>query len=225
MSLPSWLEPLYAAQEMRDTDRWAIEDRGIPGMELMERAGAAVAREVDALRPDGPVAVVCGKGNNGGDGFVIGRLLREAGREVRVLLAGDADGIKGDAAEALRRLGADPGPFVPESLSSAAVAVDALLGTGTTGAPRGAIGEAVEALVRTEAPVVAVDVPSGVDASTGEVEGDAVRADLTVTFHGPKAGLGVNPGKAPPGEGGGAGIGLPPGAGREHDAGLLTDAG
>src|SRR4051794_13433678 len=224
MSVPSWLEPLYAAQEMRDTDRWAIEDRGIPGMELMERAGAAVAREVAALAPDGPVAVVCGKGNNGGDGFVIGRLLREAGRDVRVLLAGDADGIKGDAAEALRRLGADPEPFVPESLQSAAVAVDALLGTGTTGAPRGAIGEAVEALARTQAPVVAVDVASGVDASTGEVEGAAVRADLTVTFHGHKAGLWINPGKAYAGEVRVADIGIPPGAGVEHDVGLISDA-
>src|SRR3954467_3648006 len=113
---PPWLTPLPVAEEMRDTDRWAIEDRGIPGMELMERAGAAVAREIAALRPDGPVAVVCGKGNNGGDGFVIGRLLREAGREVRVLLAGDVDGIKGDAAEALRRLGAAPHPFRPGAL-------------------------------------------------------------------------------------------------------------
>src|SRR3954451_3505374 len=151
MSLPSWLEPLYAAQEMRDTDRWAIEKRGIPGMELMERAGAAVAREVAALRPDGPEVVVCGKGNNGGDGFIVARLPREAGREVRVLLAGDAEGIRVDAAEALRRLGASPDPFVPEALEHAAVAVDALLGTGTTGAPRGAIGEAVEALAATGA--------------------------------------------------------------------------
>src|SRR5881394_1657464 len=130
------MAPLPVAEEMRETDRWAIEERGIPGMELMERAGKAVAREVAALRPDGPVAVVCGKGNNGGDGFVIARLLREAGREARVLLA-----------------------------------VDALLGTGTTGAPRGAIGEAVEALARAQGPVVAVDIPSGVDGSTGEVAG------------------------------------------------------
>src|SRR3954464_11608783 len=109
---PPWLTPLPVAEEMRATDRWAIEDRGIPGMELMERAGAAVAQEIAQLRPDGPVAVVCGKGNNGGDGFVIARLLREQGREVRTLLAGDAEGIKGDAAVALRRLGAQPDPFV-----------------------------------------------------------------------------------------------------------------
>src|SRR3954453_5900493 len=148
------MAPLPVAEEMRDTDRWAIEERGIPGMELMERAGKAVAREVVALRPDGPVAVVCGKGNNGGDGFVIARALRDSGRAVRVLLAGDAEGIKGDAAEALRRLGDQPEAFVPEALEHAAVAVDALLGTGSTGAPRGAIGEAVEALGRTSAPVV-----------------------------------------------------------------------
>src|SRR5206468_4146865 len=82
----TWLEPLPVAQEMRDADRWAIEERRIPGPELMERAGAALAREVAALAPDGPIAVVCGKGNNGGDGFVAARALREQGREVRTLL-------------------------------------------------------------------------------------------------------------------------------------------
>ena len=208
---------------MRDTDRWAIEERGIGGMELMERAGAAVAREVAALRPDGPVAIVCGKGNNGGDGFVVARLLREAGREVRVLLAGDAEGVRGDAAEALRRLGSAPDPFVPEALESAVVAVDALLGTGTTGAPRGAIGEAVEALSRAEAAVVAIDVPSGVDASTGAVAGPAVHAVVTVTFHAAKPGLWITPGKEHAGEVRVADIGIPPGAPAEAQIGLIGD--
>jgi len=223
MALPDWLEPLPVAEEMRETDRWAIEERGIPGMELMERAGAAVAREVAALRPDGPVAIVCGKGNNGGDGFIVARLLREAGREVRVLLAGDAEGIRGDAAEALRRLGSAPDPFVPEALESAVVAVDALLGTGTTGAPRGAIGEAVEALSHAEAAVVAIDVPSGVDASTGEVAGAAVRADVTVTFHAAKPGLWITPGKEHAGEVRVADIGIPSGAPAEAQIGLIGD--
>src|SRR3954447_15258281 len=115
MTLPPWMAPLPVAEEMREIDRWAIEERGIPGMELMERAGKAVAREVVALRPDGPVAVVCGKGNNGGDGVGLAPLLRDAGRAVRVLLAGDAEGIKGDAAEALRRLGAAAEPLEPEA--------------------------------------------------------------------------------------------------------------
>src|SRR5439155_9214795 len=223
MTLPGWMEPLYAAQEMRDIDRWAIEERGVPGMELMERAGAAVAREGAARRPGGPVAIVCGKGNNGGDGFVAGRRLRRAGRDVRVLLAGDAEGIRGDAAEALRRLGGPPDPFVPEALEHAAVAVDALLGTGSTGAPRGAVAEAIEALGRAGAPVVAVDVPSGVDASTGEVAEPAVRADLTVTFHAAKPGLWIAPGKEHAGEVRVADIGIPPGAPVEPAIGLIRD--
>src|SRR4051812_4082238 len=162
------MAPLPVAEEMRETDRWAIEERGIPGMELMERAGKAVAREVVALRPDGPVVVVCGKGNNGGDGFVIARLLREAGRAVRVVLAGEPDGIEGDAAEALRRLGEQPEPFSAHALEGAAVAVDALLGTGSSGAPRGVVAEAIEALHRAGGPGVARGVPRGGDAPPGE---------------------------------------------------------
>jgi NAD(P)H-hydrate epimerase len=212
MTLPRWLEPLPVAEEMRAIDRWAIEVRGVPGMELMEHAGAAVAREVAALRPDGPIAIVCGKGNNGGDGFVAGRLLRESGREVRVLLAGDADGLRGDAGEALRRLGEPPEPFAPAALDGAAVAVDALLGTGSSGAPRGVVAEAIEALGRAGGPIVAVDVPSGVDASTGEVAEPAVRADLTVTFHAAKPGLWITPGKEHAGEVRVADIGIPDGA-------------
>ena len=211
-ALPAWLEPLPVAEEMRDVDAWAIEQQGIPGMDLMEQAGAAVAREVAALHPDGPVAVVCGKGNNGGDGFVIARLLRDGGREVRTLLAGDAEGIKGDAAEALRRLGETPAPFARDALDGAAVIVDALLGTGSSGAPRGVIGEAIEAILAAGAAVVAVDVPSGVDASTGEVGEPAVRADLTVTFHAAKPGLWISPGKDHTGEVRVVDIGIPDGA-------------
>jgi NAD(P)H-hydrate epimerase len=218
-----WLDALPVAEEMREIDRWAIEEQGIPGMELMERAGAAVAREVAALRPDGPVVVVAGKGNNGGDGFIVARLLREAGRDVRVLLAGDADGIKGDAAEALRRLGQTPAPFDAGALAGAAVAVDALLGTGSTGAPRGVVAEAIEALGDTGVPVVAVDVPSGVDASTGEVAGPAVAADLTVTFHDAKPGLWITPGKDRAGEVRVADIGIPGGAPVEPRIGLIRD--
>ena len=80
-ALPAWLTPLPDAEGMRAIDRWAIEQRGVPSLDLMERAGAGVARAVERLAPDGAVTVVCGKGNNGGDGLVAARLLREAGRE------------------------------------------------------------------------------------------------------------------------------------------------
>ena len=83
--LPSWLEPLLDAETMRDTDRWAIAERGVPGLELMENAGAAVTRAAERIAPDGPVTILCGKGNNGGDGLVVARMLRESGREVNVI--------------------------------------------------------------------------------------------------------------------------------------------
>ncbi len=84
-ALPGWLTPLPDAATMRAVDRWAIDERGVPSLDLMERAGAAVARTVERIAPDGPVAVVCGKGNNGGDGLVAARLLRDAGRQVDVV--------------------------------------------------------------------------------------------------------------------------------------------
>ena len=108
MSLPGWLEPLYEAEEMRAADAWAIEEQGMPGLDLMERAGVGLARvTAEAARP-GPVRVVCGKGNNGGDGLVVARLLREEGREVDVLAVGDLSETKGDARANLDRLPGRP---------------------------------------------------------------------------------------------------------------------
>ncbi|MDQ3409591.1 MAG: NAD(P)H-hydrate epimerase, partial [Actinomycetota bacterium] len=238
-ALPPWLDPLPDAQAMRATDAWAIEHHGIPSLELMERAGAGLARVVGEVAPDGPVAVVCGKGNNGGDGLVAGRLLREAGREVRILLLPAPGELRGDAAENLRRLGIDPAGDLPESgldaapavepfaagrLDGAAVMVDAILGTGTSGAPHGAAAQAIEAVNATGAPVVAADGPSGADASTGEVEGVAVRALATATFAAVKPGLYVAPAKALAGRVEVIDIGIPAGAPVETATGLITPA-
>ena len=225
MTLPDWLEPLYEAAEMRAADQWAIEEQGVPGLDLMERAGVGLARvTADAARP-GPIRVLCGKGNNGGDGLVVARLLRAEGREVDVLAVGDLSESKGDARENLDRLPGDrPRPFEPDELEGSGAIVDAMLGTGFEGEPREPVASAIAALNDADAPVVACDVPSGVNASTGQVEADAVLADVTATFHGPKVGLFVDPGKEHAGEVEVIEIGIPRGAPLPESAGLIADS-
>ncbi len=230
---------------MRDVDRWAIEERGVAGLDLMERAGAGVARAVERLAPDGPVTVVCGKGNNGGDGLVVARLLRDSGRHVTVVCVAPPGELSGDARANLERLSGDrpvrlsgavwqedtEATREPASAASAAVAdpfgpdalvVDAVLGTGFQGEPHGAVAEAIDAVNGAGAPVVSVDVPSGVDASTGVVSGAAVRASVTVTFHAAKPGLWIHPGKAHAGEVQTIDIGIPRGAPAAVSVGLIA---
>jgi NAD(P)H-hydrate epimerase len=225
MSAPHWWRPLPDAELMRATDAWAIESCGIAGLELMERAGEGLAAAVAARAPAGRVAIVCGKGNNGGDGLVAARLLRETGREVDVLLAGAAgDDLRGDAAEQLRRLPGDaPAGFEPARLDDAALIVDAVLGTGFAGAPREPVAGVIAAMDAAGVPVVAADVPSGVDASTGEVAGAAVHAVETVTFHRAKPGLWIHPGKGHADKVTVIAIGIPDGAPGEARAGLIGD--
>ena len=181
MSLPRWLDPLLDAEQMRETDSWAIETRGIPSLDLMERAGEGLADVVTRHAPAGRVAVVCGKGNNGGDGLVAARLLRQAGRQVDVLLVWPGEWLQGDAKEMLERLARrrSPQEFDAAHLKGANVIVDAVLGTGFEGAPRKPVDKVIAAINAAKARVVAADVPSGVNASNGEVEGDAVLAMAT----------------------------------------------
>jgi ADP-dependent NAD(P)H-hydrate dehydratase / NAD(P)H-hydrate epimerase len=213
-ALPDWCLPLPDAEAMRAIDRWAIARRGVPSLELMERAGAGVALAVEELVPDGPATVVCGKGSNGGDGLVAARLLRHAGRPVTVVTVSPPTELQGDARTNLERLPGDPPVALDPSsaLAGSVAVVDALLGTGFAGAPRGAVAEAIDAVNQSGAPVVSVDVPSGVDASTGVVTDRAVQADVTVTFHAAKPGLWVHPGKARAGEVRTIDIGIPRGA-------------
>ncbi|MDP1847331.1 MAG: NAD(P)H-hydrate dehydratase [Solirubrobacteraceae bacterium] len=220
--LPDWLEPLYGAEQMRAIDRWAIEQRGIPSLDLMERAGAGLTVHTDRLFPRGPIVIVCGKGNNGGDGLVAGRLLRGFGRKVRVLLLAAPDEYTGDAAANLRRLDGAHEPFEPDALADAAVVIDAILGTGFAGEPRGTAAAAIEALAGFGGPIVAADIASGVDASTGEAARAAVAATATVTFAAAKPGHWIAPGKQACGERIVVDIGIPPGAPVPPDAGLLT---
>jgi hydroxyethylthiazole kinase-like uncharacterized protein yjeF len=244
--LAPWLVPLPDAETMRAIDRWAIEEQGVASLDLMERAGAGVARALERLAPDGPVSVVCGKGNNGGDGLVAARLLRDAGRPVTVVCVVQPSELTGDARASLERLpGESPvrlsgepwtgqaedtdAPVSPaaELFDARATIVDALLGTGFQGdrseiGQRGAVGEAIEAINAGGAQVVSVDVPSGVDASTGVVRGAAVRASLTVTFHAAKPGLWISPGKAHAGEVQVIDIGIPRGAPGDASVGLIA---
>jgi hydroxyethylthiazole kinase-like uncharacterized protein yjeF len=224
-ALPDWLEPLPGADEQRAIDRWAIEELGTPGIELMERAGRGLAELVAALVQSGRIVVVCGKGNNGGDGLVAARLLREWDREVEVLLLGDGDELQGDAATNFRRLpGSDAKPFDRTALSGAVAIVDAILGTGFAGEPREPARGAIAAINAVpDAVVVACDVPSGVDASTGEIAGAAVRARATATFHAAKPGLWIAPGKDHAGEVRVIDIGIPPGGPAQPQIGLIGD--
>jgi len=225
-SLPGWLEPLTNAQEQRAIDEWAIESVGVPSLELMERAGAGLAALVEERAPRGRVVVLCGKGNNGGDGLVAARLLREQDRDVDVLALGLLEELDGDPCANLERLpGAPPRPFRADALAGAGAVLDAMLGTGFAGEPRepvtGAIA-AVNALAEREgAVVISADVPSGVDASSGEVKGEAVRAAATATFHAAKPGLWIAPGKGHAGTVRVIDIGIPPGAPAAPRAGLI----
>ena len=191
--MADFLAPLYTAAEMR-----AAEERypGYPETtgELMERAGAAVAREAMAHFPDARrIAVVCGDGSNGGDGRIAARGLREAGR---------------DAVET-------------HAVEEAELIVDALFGTGFRGEPRPEAAALIERMNAAGAPVVSVDLPSGIDASTGEVAGAVVDAALTVTFHGPKVGHALAPGRFHAGEVVCVDIGLEP---AETEHALVTES-
>ncbi len=217
-----WLSPLYDADGMRAVDRWAIEEIGTPSLDLMESAGRAVAEAVGELAPEGPVRVVCGKGNNGGDGLVAARYLAEAGFEVEALLLWSAEELSGDAAANLERFAAEhvKGELAPRLAGSGAV-VDAIFGTGFSGEVQGLALAAIDAIGACGVPVVACDVASGVDASSGEVVGAAVEADLTVSFHAAKVGHLVAPGKWHSGELRVAPIGIPAGAPAEPAAGVI----
>jgi NAD(P)H-hydrate epimerase len=194
------MQPVFTAAEMRAVDARAIEALGIPGATLMDRAGTGaaelIARRFAPIRGR-RVAIVCGKGNNGGDGFVVARRLRARGARVDVLLVARRDEVAGDAAGALGRWrgpvreipsGLDPGALARE-LARADLVVDALLGTGLAGAARGNSALAIEAINAAGRPVVALDLPSGLGSDAGGLIGPAVQAQVTATFAGYKRSL------------------------------------
>ena len=207
------MRPL-SRHEVRAIDRRAIEEFGMAGVVLMENAGRNAAAVIDSLWPGLPVRIACGKGNNAGDGFVIARHLELLGHDVRLLLAASPKELAGDAAVNFRvaeRAGmpiADlsaagsidwqaalkDGSAGGDEASNDLVLVDALLGTGAQGPPRGPVATAIAAInaaraARPRSRVVAIDLPSGLDCDTGTAAGECVQADTTVTFVAPKLGF------------------------------------
>lgn len=204
-------EPLTRAA-VRELDRIAIHEYGLPGVVLMENAGAGAARIALALLESCAgrrVAIATGPGNNGGDGWVVARYLANAGACVRVATCVEVEDLRGDAlvhARVAARMGVEharpaDGDAWARLAGDADLVVDALLGTGASGAPRGAVGAAVAALAalgatnsaarRAPIPILALDLPSGFDADTGTRAGACVRASVTATFAAPKVGFGA----------------------------------
>ncbi len=183
---------LYRAEQVRALDRCTIEQYGIPGAQLMERAGVAAYRLLRERWPNaGDITVLCGVGNNGGDGFVLARLAHEDGLKVRVLQLGDAGHIGGDAlgmAERYTGGGGECRPF-EELPRRTDVIVDAILGTGLERDLSGGWAAAVVAANRHRAPILAIDIPSGLHSDSGRILGTAVRAQASISFIGLKQGM------------------------------------
>lgn len=224
-----------SAEEMTGADRKA-QALGVPGIRLMEHAGAAVAAAACALATatgrwgHGPILILCGPGNNGGDGLVAARHLARHGAAVAVVLvASESRPATPDAVRNWDRLASTPAVerihaavardvvVVGQGVEKAALVVDALLGTGVRGALREPVRTAVELAVRARAvgvPILAVDTPTACDLTSGELSDPVVRADVTVTFHRPKLGLRTRRGAAVAGRVLVAPIGIPAGADR-----------
>jgi hydroxyethylthiazole kinase-like uncharacterized protein yjeF len=212
---------VVTADTMQEIDKKAIKEWGIPGLHLMESAGRSCVEEIIAeFGLKGRSVIMAGKGNNGGDGYVIARLLSQKGWNVKVIILADREQITGDAAVNLEKL---PGSVINycthegqlsalhmEEISQADVIVDALLGTGLCSNVSGIYLEAVDLMNASGRPVVSVDIPSGIDGTTGLVLGDAVRAYITVTFAFAKLGHVLYPGAEHTGRLVVADIGIPP---------------
>jgi NAD(P)H-hydrate epimerase len=192
--MPAMEDVLLTSEQMRRVDQAAIAS-GVPGMGLMEAAGEAVARRVAGRWSRRPVLVLCGPGNNGGDGFVAARHLAEAGWPVRVGLLGDPARLAGDAAEHARRWGGAVSAAESSLLEGAGVVIDALFGSGLSRPLEGLAGDLVRALGASGIPVCAVDVPSGLSSDTGQVLGAVAAATETVTFFRKKPGHLLAPGR------------------------------
>ncbi|MBN1894059.1 NAD(P)H-hydrate dehydratase [bacterium] len=213
------MRKLLTAEQMRETDRFAIQKLGIPGIVLMENAGRAVADQAERMLENcrgGKVLILCGKGNNGGDGFVAGRHLANRGFEVLFLLAGDRKEIRGDARTNLEITESMGLPVVRTTgkksllkISRPALIIDALLGTGFSGKVRSAALDAIRWINGSGVPVLSVDVPSGLNCDDGTFNPECVQADATVTLAEIKRGCILPPGREKCGSLTVADIGMP----------------
>jgi hydroxyethylthiazole kinase-like uncharacterized protein yjeF len=190
---------LLTPAQMGDADRLTIAG-GLPGVELMENAGRKVADAVSRRWRPQPIAVLCGPGNNGGDGFVAARVLAERGWPVRLALLGSIPALRGDAARAAARWTGAAEPLTPAALDGAGLAVDGIFGAGLARPVEGVVRAVIEAIGERRLPVVAIDIPSGIDGASGEVRGIAPRAAVTVTFFRKKPGHLLLPGRGYCGE-------------------------
>jgi NAD(P)H-hydrate epimerase len=199
---------LLTPQEMDSADHKAIA-RGISGVDLMDAAGRAVAEAVMARWTKRPVTVLCGPGNNGGDGFVAARYLMKAGWPVCLTLLGSRENMKGDAAHHASAWSNEIEPFSPDVLYGKEIIIDAIFGSGLSRPVDGVAGQMIASLKERRIPICAIDVPSGLDGATGLVRGNAVPADMTVTFFRKKPGHVLYPGRALCGDVIVADIGIP----------------
>ena len=200
---------VMSRDEVRAVDAWAIDEVGVPGVVLMENAGRSCAELIKEKLSgaEGPrVCIFCGTGNNGGDGYVIARHLLNSGFEVAVAICGDYYKVKGDARvnldilertglpiELIEPGGGDVGERVRALAEGADMVVDGLFGTGLAGQLRGGYKELIESINERDCPILAVDIPSGLDCDTGRPLGAAIRASFTVSFVAAKKGF-ANPG-------------------------------
>ena len=203
-------EELLTVFEMSRADALAVA-HGVPSLTLMENAGRAVAEAAAAMlgRTGGAIAVACGPGNNGGDGFVAARLLRQQGYRVRLGLLGRREVLEGDAAAMASQWGEPVEPLSPKTIAGADLIIDALFGAGLSRPLDGTAADLVAAINTSAKPILAVDVPSGLDGSTGTADGPVVEATRTVTFFRLKPGHLLLPGRALCGEVRLADIGIP----------------
>lgn len=214
---------LVRAAEMQEMDRLAIEELGIPGVVLMENAGRGVAGAfLDHFSPsqNDTVVILCGRGNNGGDGYVVARYLRQAGFKVIVIVLSQLERVSGDARthlEIIRKMGmqvyeapnAETWKDNRTRLRSSGFIVDAIFGTGLNAPVRGFYGTVIDDINASGKPVLSIDIPSGLSADSGQVLGTAVQADLTITFGFAKLGHMVYPGAEKTGDLIGIDIGIP----------------